>query len=58
MVKTAATGYSPTVLVAIEQRFPESARVINDDLAARILPSALRLRMRLWPRDLMVSREQ
>ncbi len=54
MVKTAATGYSPTVMVAIEQRFPESTRIISDDLAARILPAATRLRMLLWPRDLMV----
>ena len=59
MAKTAATGYGPTVMVAIEQRFPERARVINDDLAARILPfntrATLRLRMLLWPRDLMVA---
>lgn len=55
MTKTAATGYGPTVMVAIEQRFPESARIINDDLAARILPATTRLRMMLWPRDLIVA---
>ena len=58
MAKTAATGYGPTVMVAIEQRFPESARIINDDLAARILPAATRLMMLLWPRDLIVARAE
>lgn len=59
MTKTAATGYGPTVMVAIEQRFPESARIINDDLAARILPFKTRVSTRLWllllPRDRMVA---
>jgi methyltransferase (TIGR00027 family) len=39
MAKNAAkTGPAPTVIVALEQHFPESTRIINDDLAFRILP--------------------
>jgi methyltransferase (TIGR00027 family) len=39
MAKNAAkTGPAPTVIVALEQHFPESSRIINDDLAYRILP--------------------
>ncbi len=59
MATTASIGYGPTVLVAIEQRFLESARIINDDLAARILPFKTRVSTRLWllllPRDRMVA---
>jgi len=40
--KAARTGLGPTAIVAIEQHFPEGARIINDDLAYRILPFAMR----------------
>ena len=48
------------VMVAIEQKkFPESARIINDDLAYRILPFGMRaatwLKLRLFSRDYMVN---
>lgn len=40
MAKAAAeTGAGPTVLVAIEQYFPQRERIIDDDLAGKILPS-------------------
>ena len=43
--KAAQTGAGPTVLVAVEQYFPEKERIVNDDLASRILPSGRAL---LW----------
>jgi methyltransferase (TIGR00027 family) len=56
--KAAKTGSGPTTIVAIEQHFPEAARIINDDLAYRILPFGMRAYvwlMRLsWARDWMV----
>lgn len=36
------TGVGPTVLVAIEQYFPEKERIIQDDLAYRILPPGIK----------------
>lgn len=43
MTKAAAkTGVSPTALVAIEQYFPAKQRIIEDDLASRILPLGMR----------------
>jgi methyltransferase (TIGR00027 family) len=45
--KAAKTGSGPTAIVAIEQHFPEGARIINDDLAYRILPFAMRAFVRL-----------
>lgn len=43
MAKAAAkTGVSPTALIAIEQYFPEKQRIIEDDLAYRILPFSAR----------------
>jgi len=46
-------------MVAFEQHFPESARIINDDLAYRILPFGLRaavwLKLRLFSKDHMVN---
>ncbi|TFH03124.1 MAG: SAM-dependent methyltransferase, partial [Methanosarcina sp.] len=43
MTKAAAkTGVSPTALVAIEQYFPAEQRIIEDDLAYRILPLGMR----------------
>lgn len=40
MAKAAAkTGAGPTVLVAVEQYFPKRERIIDDDLAGKILPS-------------------
>jgi methyltransferase (TIGR00027 family) len=40
--KAAQTGSVPTTIVAIEQHFSEGARIINDDLAYRILPFGMR----------------
>jgi methyltransferase (TIGR00027 family) len=43
MAKEAAkTGVGPTVLVAIEQYFPEAARLLTDDLAYRIIPVGMK----------------
>jgi methyltransferase (TIGR00027 family) len=43
MAKAAAkTGVGPTTLVAIEQHFPEKQRIIEDDLAYRILPFGMK----------------
>lgn len=40
MAKEAAkTGVAPTTIIAIEQYFPKKERIIEDDLAHRILPS-------------------
>lgn len=40
MTKSATkTGADPTALVAIEQYFPETERIIDDNLADQILPS-------------------
>ena len=44
--KAAQTGPGAMVLVAIEQAFPESERIVDDDLAYRILP--LGSRMNVW----------
>ncbi|MFC2144237.1 SAM-dependent methyltransferase [Acidobacteriota bacterium] len=52
--KAAQTGPGAMVLVAIEQAFPEGERIIDDDLAYRILPIAFRInvwistRLRDW----------
>jgi len=60
MAKVAArTGIMPMALVAIEQYFPEAQRVVNDDLAARLLPPGAMmfvhlLRMR-WLRDWIIG---
>ena len=46
-------------MVAIEQHFPESACIINDGLAYRILPFGIKatiwLQLLLFPRDRMVK---
>lgn len=43
MARAAAeTGIGPMVTVAVEQRFPKDQRIIEDDLAAGILPFGLR----------------
>ncbi|AAM31165.1 methyltransferase [Methanosarcina mazei] len=43
MAKAAAkTGMSPTAMVALEQYFPEKQRIIEDDVAYRILPFGMR----------------
>lgn len=40
MARAAAkTGAGPTVLVAVEQYFPKNKRIIDDDLASKILPA-------------------
>lgn len=44
MTKAAAkTGIGPTTLVAIEQHFPKKQRIIEDDLAYRILPFSMKV---------------
>jgi methyltransferase (TIGR00027 family) len=57
--KAAETGSGPTVVVAIEQHFPEGMRLINDDLACQILPFGARAWVWLtrfsWVRDWMVG---
>jgi methyltransferase (TIGR00027 family) len=60
MGKAAAnTGIMPTVLVAIEQCFPKSQRIIDDPLAARMLPLGSRMFVRLlrlpWMRDWLIG---
>jgi methyltransferase (TIGR00027 family) len=56
--KAAKTGPGVTAIVAIEQHFPEGARIIKDDLAYRILPFGMRAFVRLtrpaFVRDWMV----
>ncbi len=44
--KAAKTGPGPTFMVALEQHFPENARIINGDLARLILPFGARIS--LW----------
>ena len=45
--KEAQTGPGAMVLVAIEQYYPEGERILNDDLAHRILPVGFRVEVRL-----------
>lgn len=53
MTKAAArTGASPTAMVALEQYFPEKQRIIEDDLAYRILPFSMRTFVWLVKSDL------
>jgi methyltransferase (TIGR00027 family) len=59
MTKAAAkTGAGPTVMVAVEQGFPAAERLIDDDLARRILPFGSRavtwLTRTAWLRDAMI----
>jgi methyltransferase (TIGR00027 family) len=59
MTKAAAkTGVSPTVLVAIEQYFPEKQLIIEDRLAYRMLPFGMRTLVWLmrfnWARSWMI----
>jgi methyltransferase (TIGR00027 family) len=55
----AKTGAAPTVVIAIEQHFPQDQRIIVDDLAYAILPSVARGMVRLtrsaFVRDLFVK---
>jgi methyltransferase (TIGR00027 family) len=54
----ANTGIMPTTLVALEQYFPKSQRVIDDSLAVRMLPFGasmfVRLLKRRWMRDWLI----
>ena len=56
--KAADTGVGPAAIVAIEQHFPEGARIINDDLAFQMLPFGVRAYVWLsrfsWARDWIV----
>lgn len=58
--KAAQTGPVPTMIVALEQDFPEKERIIHDDLAYRILPLGMRVRtwlgLRLMSRSSLVRR--
>lgn len=59
MAKAAAkTGVSPTVLIAIEQYFPEKQRIIEDNLEYRILPFSARVLVWLmrpnWVRSCLI----
>jgi methyltransferase (TIGR00027 family) len=51
----AKTALTPTAMVALEQSFPESKRIISDDLAYSILPLGGRIFLRLlrfdWARN-------
>ena len=57
--KAAKTGSGPTIIVALEQKFPEKERIINDALAYRILPFGMRasvwLKLRLFSANYMVK---
>jgi methyltransferase (TIGR00027 family) len=41
--RAAQTAFGPMVIVAVEQYFPPSQRLVQDDLAARFLPPAWKL---------------
>jgi methyltransferase (TIGR00027 family) len=63
MARAAAkTGIMPTALVAVEQSFPRSQRVIDDSLAIRILPFGEVMFVRLlklrWIRDWLIGRSE
>lgn len=57
--KAADTATGPAATVAIEQNFPEGTRLIDDDLAGRILPFGMRFWVWLtrssWIRDWMLG---
>src|SRR5580700_1450491 len=60
MSKAAArTGIMPMALVAVEQYFPKAQRVIDDGLAARLLPLGARIFVRFlrprWMRDWIIG---
>ena len=52
------TASGPTVVIAIEQYFPKAQRVVEDDIAFRILPFGFRVFVRLmrpgWARALLI----
>ena len=41
--EVAKTGLGPTLLVAIEQNYPENKRIISDHLASSMLPFGMRI---------------
>jgi methyltransferase (TIGR00027 family) len=49
--RAAQTAYGPMTIVVIEQRQPAERRIVDDDLAAKLLPAGLRFVMWLtkWP---------
>jgi len=57
--KAAKTGSGPMVMVALEQKVPDRVRIINDELALRILPFGVRaiiwLKLRLMSVEDMVK---
>jgi methyltransferase (TIGR00027 family) len=55
MKQKSSYGLGTTRLVAIEQHFPERERIINDDLACRILP--FRIRTAVWLKLKLLSKE-
>ena len=56
--KAAGTSAYPTAGVAIEQHFPEGKRLVDDDLAGRILPFGMKayvwLMRPFWVRDWLI----
>lgn len=55
----AKTGIMPTALVAVEQSFPQSQRIIEDALAIQMLPPGPRIFVRIlmvhWIRDWLIE---
>jgi methyltransferase (TIGR00027 family) len=56
--RAADTGVGPVAIVAVEQHFPENARVINDAVSVRMLPLGMKAYAWLsrfsWARDFMI----
>jgi O-methyltransferase involved in polyketide biosynthesis len=44
---TAKTSLGPIITIAIEQYFPKKQRIIKDDLACQMLPTGMRVFVRL-----------
>jgi methyltransferase (TIGR00027 family) len=63
MAKAAAqTAIMPVALVALEQYFPRAQRIIDDGLAARLLPTGARIFVRLlepgWVRNWVIAQSE
>ena len=56
--EAAKTAYGPTLLIAIEQFFPREQRIIEDNIAYRVLSPAARAFVQLmrptWARNLLI----
>ena len=55
----AKTGINPIALIAIEQYYPQKQRIVEDDLAYRMLPAGSRIIVKLmkpnWVRNWMIN---